>query len=126
MQIAKFEKMKTKRRKHKTAKARSIAAREAKKLGTTADSESETNDTARTPEPPKKKPKLGLPSSHGKLVKPHPRPAKRKPDEIPSGEQHRPSKESIATNAMTNSKPQPVERKKKRKEVANRSTNPPL
>jgi len=116
LQIAKFEKMKTKRRKHKAAKARSMAAREAKKLGTAADpSVSETNDAARAPEPPKKKPKLSLLSSPGKLVKPHTQPTRRKPDEVPSGKPHRPSKESASTDAMINSESQLLEKRKKQK-----------
>ena len=76
VQIAKFEKMKAKRQKHKTAKARSIAARAAKKLQRKADSESETSDVATVARPPKKKLKLGrstsrkLPSQHSPLTKP--------------------------------------------------------
>ena len=112
VQIAKFEKMKTKRRKHKAAKARSIAAREVKKLETVADSESETNDVTRTPKPPKKKPKLSLPSSPGKLVKPRPPPTKRKADDQPGGvrlkRQPRSPKASQVTDAKTSTKSKPV------------------
>ena len=116
--------MKTKREKHKAAKARSIAARAAKKLETEASSESETNDVIRTVEPPKKKLKLGLPSSPGKLVKSHPSPTKRKlgasiPDEARLKKQHKVSKEPQAVDTKTNQKSQPVDKKKKRKEVTN-------
>ena len=60
--------MKAKRQKHKAAKARSIAAKTAKKLKAKAGSESETSDVTPMAEPPKKMTKLKRPSSPGKLV----------------------------------------------------------
>ena len=122
--------MKTKRQKHKAAKARSIAARAAKKLESEAGSESETNDVVRTVEPPKKKPKLDLPSPPKKPVKPHPPATKLKsdaiiPKEARSKRQHAALKESQATDAKTNPKSQPVEKRKKRKEVTDSFTPHP-
>jgi hypothetical protein len=122
--------MKTKRQKHKAAKARSIAARAAKKLEMEASSESETNSVAQAAEPPKKKPKLERLSSPGKLVKQHPLP-KQKPDDRSDGNRlgRQPKespKESQATDAKTSTKSGPVGGRKKRKEVTNRFTHPPL
>ena len=118
--------MKTKRQKHKAAKARSIAARAAKKLETKAGSESETDELVRTVEPPKKKPKLDFPSSPGKSVKPHPPSTKHEPetgtlDEAQLKRKHRSPKVSQATD----SSPQPIEKRKKRKEVTNSFTPRP-
>ena len=119
--------MKTKRQKHKAAKARSIAARAAKKLETKAGSESETDELVRTVEPPKKKPKLDLPSSPGKSVKPHPPSTKHKPDagaldKAQFKRQHRSPKVSQAADSSS----QPIEKRKKRKEVTNSFTSRPL
>jgi len=112
--------MKAKRQKHKAAKARSIAAKAAKKLKVKASGESETNDIASTTEPPKKKPKLERPLSPGKLVGQNPLYAKQKSDDRPEGDPLRrklkPSKDSHATDAKTNLKSKPTD-KKKRKEV---------
>ena len=118
--------MKNKRQKHKAAKARSIAARAAKKSETKAGSESGTDGLVRTVDPPKKKPKLDLPSSPGKSVKPHPPSTKHKPDPSAPNEaqlkrQHRPPKVSQATDLS----PQPIEKRKKRKEVTNSFTPRP-
>ena len=112
--------MKTKRQKHKAAKARSIAARAAKRLETKAGSESKTDELVRTVEPPKKKPKLDLPSSPGKSATPHPPSTKHKPnagalDEAQLKRKHRSPKVSQATD----SSPQPIEKRKKLKEVTN-------
>jgi hypothetical protein len=114
--------MKTKRQKHKEGKARSIATRAAKKSEAESSDESEASDVARTAEPPKKKPKLNLPSSPGRLAKPHPPPIKRKPDtgitnKTRSKTQHKPSKESQVTDEKAIPESQRVEKRKKRKEV---------
>ena len=113
--------MKAKRQKHKAAKARSIAAKAAKKLKLKASSESETNDIASATEPPKKKPKLERPLSPGKLVGQKPLYAKQKSDDRPQGDPLRrklkPSKDSQTTDAKVNLKSKPTDKKKKRKEV---------
>ena len=113
--------MKAKRQKHKAGKARSIAAKAAKKLRVGADSESETNDIASATEPPKKKSKLERPLSPGKLVEQNPLYVKQKSDDRPEGDPLRrklkPPKESQTTGAKTNLKFKPTDEKKKRKEV---------
>jgi len=93
-----------------------MAAREAKKLETAAGSESGTDDATRTPEPPKKKPKLDLPSSSGKLVKQHPPPTKPKPDDRPDGvrlkRQPRSPRVSQVTVSKMSVKSKPVEKRR--------------
>jgi len=102
--------MKAKRQKHKAAKARSLTARAAKKLETKASSDSETNDVTQTIEPLGKKPKLERPSSPEKLVK----------------RQTRSSKGSQTTDAKVKLKSKLAGEGKKRKEVTNCFTHPPL
>jgi hypothetical protein len=113
--------MKTKRQKHKAAKARSIAASAAKKLEIEAGSESETDDVAQTAEPPKKKPKL---------VKQHPLSTKQKSDDRPDGNEPKRQRESLkepqSTDTKTSAKSKPVEKRKKRKEVTIWFVRPPL
>ena len=111
--------MKTKRQKHKAAKARSIAASAAKKLDIEAGSGSETNNAAQTAEPPKKK---------SKLVKQHPLPTKQKSDDRPDGpkRQLKPLKEPQVTDTKPSAKSKPVEKRKKRKEVTIWFMHPPL
>jgi len=113
--------MKAKRQKHKAAKARSIAAKAAKKLKVKAGGESETNDIASTTEPPKKKPKLEHPLSLGQ----NPLYVKQKsddqPEEDPPRRKLKPSKGSQTTDAKTNLESKPAN--KKRKEVTSYLTS---
>jgi hypothetical protein len=107
--------MKTKRQKHKAAKARSIAARAAKKQQKTAGSESETSDVAPTPDPPKKKPKLER-SSPRKSVNQPPLPAKQTPgvalDKSRSRTQGTLPRESKVTDVKTKLRSKPEAKKK--------------
>jgi len=114
--------MKTKRQKHKAAKARSIAARAVKKLVTKAGSDSETNDVAQTVEPRGKNPKLERPSPPGNLVKRYPLPAKQKPDDRPTGS----LRGSQTADAKVKLKSKLAREGKKRKEVTNCSAYPPV
>ena len=119
--------MKTKRQKHKAAKARSIAIKTAKKLETEDGNTSKTNGIAQTIEPPKKKQKLERPSSPSKSTKQNPLSAKPQPDDRPDGDRlkRQPSfsKESRTTDAKANLKSKSGEKRKKRKEVTNCSAS---
>lgn len=119
-QIAKFEKMKAKRQKHKAAKARSIAARTAKKLQTKVETEPETSHGAPLVDPPKNRVKLSRSSSRNAPNK-RPPTAKQRPLNIPgeSGSKGRGRlpKEQKLTDVRTNSRSKLVELRKKRKEV---------
>ena len=117
-QIAKFEEMKAKRQKHKAAKARSIAARSAKKLQTKVGSASES-DVAPTVGAPEKKLKLDRSSSRN-LASQRPPPTKQRVGVLDEGRpkgQGRPPKEPKVTGAKTNSRLKLVDMGQKRKEV---------
>ena len=112
--------MKTKRRKHKEAKARSIAARAAKKVQTKVGSESKTTDVALTSGPPKKKLESNNPPSR-MLASERPLPTKQQPGDLLDGggpkRQGRSQKESKVTDAKVNQESKRIETGKKRKEV---------
>ena len=113
--------MKIKRQKHKAAKARSIAAKGAKEPETKANGESKTSEIARTIEPPKKKPKLGRPSSHGKLVGKKPLFIKQKPDGLSDGNPPKREPASLnefrPTGAKMDLKSRRTDKKRGKKEV---------
>ena len=120
--MAKFEKMKARRRKRKEAAAWSIAASAGKELQTKVDSESEGSDASPTADPPKKKPKLDR-SSPRKLTSKRLEPTKPQPGDVsdksrPKGQCFKSPKQPKVMGVMANSK------RKKRKEVTISPTRP--
>ena len=117
VQIAKFEKMKAKRQKHKAAKARSIAARTAKKLQTKAETEPETSEVASLADSPKNRVKLSRSSSRD-AANNRPPVTKRRLLDVPGESKSKGrGRSSKVTGTRMNSKSKLVGMGKKRKEV---------